>query len=106
MHDDHNALANFGRFVEPALLILISLSDGPKHGYAMIEDIAHFSATRLGAGTLYGALSRLEQQGLIIPLPATERRHPYQLTALGHRVVTAHIVRLQQVIRTGLHRLS
>jgi DNA-binding PadR family transcriptional regulator len=54
-----------GRFTEPALFILISLADGPKHGYAMIEDIRRLSGTRLGPGTLYGALARLERLGHI-----------------------------------------
>ena len=45
-------LNEFGRFSEPALLILISLADGPKHGYAMVEDIAGVAGVRLGPGTL------------------------------------------------------
>src|SRR2546422_321232 len=52
-------LLRFGRFSEPALLILISLADGPKHGYAVMEDVARAAGVRLGAGTLYGALARL-----------------------------------------------
>ncbi|NJO82079.1 MAG: PadR family transcriptional regulator [Blastochloris sp.] len=106
MVNPHDVLANFGRFVEPALLILVSLSDGPKHGYAMIEDIALFSATRLGAGTLYGAIARLEQQKFIEALPAMERRRPYRLTLQGQRVVELHVLRLQQVVTTGLQRLA
>src|ERR1043165_8067396 len=58
-------LDDFGRFSEPALLILVSLADGPKHGYSMTEDIEMVAGVRLGPGTLYGALARLETRGLI-----------------------------------------
>src|SRR5262249_20665721 len=56
-------LAALGRFSEPALLILVSLADGPKHGYAMVDDIQRLSGTCLGPGTLYGAIARLERLG-------------------------------------------
>jgi hypothetical protein len=51
-----NDLDDFGRFAEPALMILISLADGPKHGYAMTDDIEQVSGVRFGPGTLYGAV--------------------------------------------------
>lgn len=57
--------SDFGRFSDPALLILASLAGGEKHGYAMMEDIEAMTGVHLGPGTLYGALSRLEQSGLI-----------------------------------------
>ena len=95
-----------GRFLEPALLILISLADGPKHGYAMMEDINQLHAVRLGPGTLYGALSRLERHHLIMPLPTEERRLPYQLTEAGKRLVHAQLSHLQSIAVIGLQRLS
>src|SRR5436190_8920251 len=79
----NNALSDLGRFSEPALLILVSLADGDKHGYAMIEDIESLNGTRLGPGTLYGALARLERRGLIEPLASDDRRKPYRMTGLG-----------------------
>ena len=51
-----------GRFAEPSVLILASLADGPKHGYALIKDIEELAGTTLGPGTLYAALARLEQR--------------------------------------------
>lgn len=63
----------------------ISLAAGPKHGYALITDIEQFAGVRLGAGTLYGVLARLEDAGLVAALPADERRHPYEITAEGRR---------------------
>jgi len=56
--------------------VLASLADGPKHGHAMIEDIAQMSGTRLGPGTLYGAIARLERDALIEPLAPDDRRQP------------------------------
>ena len=67
-----DSLAALGRFSEPALYILISLADGPKHGYAMTQDIATVSGQKLGPGTLYGAIARLEARKWIEALPAEE----------------------------------
>ena len=97
---------SLGRFLEPALLILISLADGPKHGYAMMEDIRQLYAVRLGPGTLYGALARLERQDLIVPLPSDERRQPYQLTDAGKRLLQAQLAHLQSIAGIGLQRLA
>ena len=76
-------LADFGRFSDPALLILSSLADGPKHGYSMMNDIEAMTGVRLGPGTLYGALTRLEGAGLIKALPAQDRRRPYRVDRQG-----------------------
>ena len=83
--------AGRGYYSDPPLLVLASLANGPKHGHAMIEDIANLSGTRLGPGTLYGAIARLEQQGWIEPLPAEERRQPYRITGEGLRVLRAKL---------------
>ena len=95
-----------GRFAEPALLILVSLAGGPKHGYAMIQDITDVSGRRLGPGTLYGALARLERSGLIEPLPADDRRIPYRLTEAGARHLGAQLGGLRRIAATGLRRLA
>ena len=64
---------------DPTLLVLASLADGEKHGYAMMEDIQRFAGVRLGPGTLYGAITRLEERGWIRPLrirrPPPSLRH-------------------------------
>jgi DNA-binding PadR family transcriptional regulator len=70
-----------GRFTEPWLLVLTSLADGPKHGYAIMTDIAAFSGVRMEPGTLYRALSRLERRGWVRPLLNAERRRPYEIAA-------------------------
>ena len=99
-------LLDLGRFSEPALFILISLADGPKHGYAMTEDIATVSGQRLGPGTLYGAIGRLEARRWIEALPAEDRRRPYKLTAAGHRVLRQRLAALSAVMRVGRSRLA
>jgi DNA-binding PadR family transcriptional regulator len=95
-----------GQPPEPSLLILASLASGPKHGYAMIEDISGLAGVRLGLGTLYGAIARLEERGLIEPLPGDERRRPYRLTGLGREVLGDQLAALQQLAEAGLRRLG
>src|SRR6202011_5723401 len=98
--------SKLGHFSDPPLLVLASLANGPKHGHAMIEDIANLCGTRLGPGTLYGAIGRLEQQGWIEPLPVEERRQPYRITAEGMSVLRAKLTTLQRFARSGLKRLE
>lgn len=98
---------NFGRFSEPALLILISLAGGAKHGYAMIEDIERLVGERLGPGTLYGAIARLESRGLIEVLETNDRRRiPYQLTAVGATALKTQLASLASLAQVGLGRLA
>jgi len=100
-----DSLNDLGRFSEPALLILISLADSPKHGYAMTPDIEAVSAQRLGPGTLYGAIARLEARKWIEPLPADDRRRPYRLTGAGQKVLRARLDSLRAVAKIGHARL-
>ena len=95
-----------GHYSDPPMLVLASLADGPKHGHTMIEDIVRLCGTRLGPGTLYGAIARLEQQGWIEPLPPEERRQPYRITAEGVRVLRARLTTLRQFSKAGLRRLE
>jgi DNA-binding PadR family transcriptional regulator len=103
--EPHSSLRQLGRFSEPGLLVMISLADGPKHGYAMLEDIEALAGVRLGPGTLYGALARLERLGLIAPLAPVERRRPYELTQAGVRVLHTELATWQNLASTGLRRL-
>lgn len=88
------------------LLILTSLAGGAKHGYAMIEDIASITGIRLGPGTLYGAISKLEADGMIEALESHDRRRPYQITARGRSHVEAEISGMKGLVVTGLRRLK
>jgi len=100
------ALAELGPFADAGLLILASLAGGPKHGYAMLEDIEAMAGVRMGPGTLYTTLARLQQRGWIEALPAEERRHPYWLTAAGAAVLRAQLLRLEGFAAAGLGRVG
>ena len=96
----------FGRFTEPSLLILVSLSDGPKHGYAMMQDIETGTGRPMGAGTLYAALTRLEDEGLVEPLAPVDRRRPYRLTAVGAALLAEQLRGLTAFAQQGLRQLG
>ena len=91
---------------DPTLLLLASLADGEKHGYAMMEDIERFAGVRLGPGTLYGAITRLEQQGWIKPVASDDRRQPYRITPDGRAHLASLLEQLNEVVKTGLRRLK
>jgi DNA-binding PadR family transcriptional regulator len=103
---ENESSAEMGHYSDPPLLVLASLASGPKHGHAMIEDIASICGTWLGPGTLYGAIARLEKLGWIEPLPPEERRRPYRITGEGLRVFRARMTTLQQFTQAGLGRLA
>jgi DNA-binding PadR family transcriptional regulator len=90
---------------DPAALILTSLASGPKHGYALLLDIEEFAGVRLGPGTLYGAISRLEKRGLIEPLASDSRARPYRLTAEGSTALETTLAELRTIVDEGTARL-
>jgi len=98
-------IPELGRFAEPALLILVSLSDGPKHGYAIMTDVEAGTGRPMGPGTLYAALARLEERGLIEALAPVDRRRPYRLSALGATVLAEQLSDLAEFAKLGLQRL-
>ncbi len=91
---------------DPGLLILASLAGGPKHGYAIIEDVARLASVRLGPGTLYGALARLEERGMIEALASEDRRRPYRLTGPGREMLGEQLASMQRLAEAGLRRLA
>jgi DNA-binding PadR family transcriptional regulator len=95
-----------GHFSDPPLLVLASLADGPKHGHAMTQDIQRMCGTRLAPGALYGAIARLEERGLIEPLPIEERRHPYKITEDGLAFLKAKLDTMNRFARAGLRKLE
>ncbi|MFZ1995755.1 MAG: PadR family transcriptional regulator [Solirubrobacteraceae bacterium] len=101
-----DGLTGFGRNAGSATLILSSLAESTKHGYALTKDIEAFAGIRLAPGTLYEALARLERQGLIEPVPTTDRRRPYRLTAAGATALRAHLQAQRRIADVGLGRLA
>lgn len=100
----HTKFDELGRFADPSVLILTSLAEGPKHGYAIMADVAEFSGVSMEPGTLYGALARLERQGWIAPMATEARRRPYQITAAGQAVLTQQLQSMREIARVGQAR--
>jgi DNA-binding PadR family transcriptional regulator len=95
-----------GRTQDPTILVLTSLTGGPKHGYAIIKDIEEMTGTVFGPGTLYGVLVRLEEEGLIVALASKDRRRPYRITGAGSAVLTERLQSAMKVATIGLKRLG
>lgn len=91
---------------EEARLVLVSLAAGPKHGYAIAQDISRFASRHLGPGTLYGAIARLESWGYIEALAGDTRRRPYRITARGTKALTESVDEMQRVGATARRRLA
>jgi DNA-binding PadR family transcriptional regulator len=104
---ERKRLAHLGRYTGPATLILSSLAEGAKHGYALTQDIEQFSGVHLSPGTLYGALTRLVDQGLIEPVHSDdERRRPYRITPAGSEALRVQLSEQRRVADVGLRRLA
>jgi DNA-binding PadR family transcriptional regulator len=99
---------SLGRSNEPPVLILTSLADAPKHGYALTKDIEQFAGVSLGPGTLYGAIARLEERGLIEPEPisADDRRQPYRITGTGRVALEEAVRAMRRLADEGATRLG
>lgn len=93
------------RWADPGLLVLGSLADGDKHGYALADDIERRTGRRPGPGTLYGAIARLEQDGFITALEGDARRRPYRLSAKGALVLQAELDGMRSFANAGLRGL-
>ena len=94
------------RWADPPLLVLASLADEPKHGYAITQDVAQTMGVRLSAGTLYAVIARLEARGFIEPLPSDDRRRPYRITAAGARELARQSERMSRVASLATERLQ
>jgi DNA-binding PadR family transcriptional regulator len=88
------------------VLIMTSLASGAKHGYALARDIEKFAGVTLGPGTLYGAITALEEHGLIEPVGHEERRRPYRLTAAGRAELATVVRSLGAIATEGARRLG
>ncbi|MEN1968155.1 PadR family transcriptional regulator [Lentibacillus sp. N15] len=99
-------MSSIDRFSEPTLFILISLAEGNKHGYAIMEDIEKSYDIHIGPGTLYGAISRMEQHKFIEAIPAKDRRKPYQITSEGREYLQRKLTEMDTVTKLGFRRLG
>jgi DNA-binding PadR family transcriptional regulator len=96
---------------EPVLLILLSLAEQPRHGYAILRDTERMSdgRVRLSTGTLYGALRRLLEDRWIERFAEEDNsrgKQAYRLTATGRRNLQAEVARMKQLTRFSALRVA
>jgi DNA-binding PadR family transcriptional regulator len=109
-------ISSYLPLTESTFFIMLSLSAGPRHGYAILKEVQELSDNRilLSTGTLYGAIKRLLDQSWIVRFdgePEEEAdgrgKKVYQLTDLGRRILQAEVERLETLTRKArLHRLE
>jgi DNA-binding PadR family transcriptional regulator len=92
------------------LLVLTVLADGPLHGYAINAAIEELTGRKLGPGSLYGALSRLEARELVRPAAeadeAGDRHRTMQITDAGRETLRVELEQLARISQTGLRALG
>ena len=88
---------------ESTYYIMLTLVE-PLHGYAVMQKIEEISngTVKVGPGTLYGAFTSLEKEGLIVKVKEEERRKSYVLTPKGKKVLMNQIKRLEMMTRNSL----
>lgn len=101
-----NVRDKLDRWADPPLLVLASLADEPKHGYAITQDVAETMGVRLSAGTLYAVIARLESRGLIEAMESEDRRRPYRITLTGAQALAQQSERMSRVASLARERLS
>jgi DNA-binding PadR family transcriptional regulator len=83
----------------------MSLAGGERHGHALLKDIEEFAGVKLGPGALYGAITRLEERGLIEALSSNDRRRPYRITAAGRETLADSVRQMRDLAQVGEARL-
>jgi len=102
---DANGLSGSPAPLTPAVFhILLSLTDGPLHGYAIMQSVEQTAALQMGPGTTYGSIQRMEDAGLLQDIAegasraaVTERRRYYELTEVGREALAAEGARLARM---------
>lgn len=99
-------LSDLGRFSEPAVQVLVTLAGGPKHGWAIGDEVERRTGRRPQPATLYGTLSRLEERGWIAELEPEGRRRPFGITPTGEAALRARLQDLEALVRAGRRALK
>lgn len=94
-----------GPAADPEMLILASLAEGRKHGYAIMKDVESFSGNKLRPGTLYTAITRLVEKGWIEPEQSEHRQRPYRITRAGVRHFESQLESMRRIASIGFRRL-
>ncbi|MEC0091712.1 PadR family transcriptional regulator [Paenibacillus macquariensis] len=96
-------LTKYIPMTETAFYILLSLTE-PRHGYGIVKHVEEItlSRIRLGSGTVYGTLTKMQKDGIITVFADEERRTVYEITELGKRLITVEINRLKELHQNAL----
>ncbi len=100
-------IKKFLPMTETAFYILLSLHN-PSHGYGIMQHVEKITNGRvkIGAGTIYGTLSKLEKESLILPKEEVDRKKIYTLTETGYEVLKLELERLEELVRNGLNEIG
>jgi DNA-binding PadR family transcriptional regulator len=106
MYSNKDEIQELLPFTPAVFYIALALSDGVKHGYAIMQDVEHQTggAVKLGPGTLYGTLKRMLADGLVVEAGEEDRRRYYRLTALGRQAAKAEAERLAMLVHEAQAR--
>ena len=99
---ESNEITKHLPLTESTYYILLALVE-PLHGYGVMQKVKAISqgAVRIGPGTLYGAFSTLENEGLIVKVAEQDRRKSYTLTSKGRQLLKAQIDRFEVMLDNG-----
>jgi DNA-binding PadR family transcriptional regulator len=91
---------------EAAYYVLISLNE-PRHGYGIMQHVEKLTNSRIkiGAGTMYGNLSRMEKEGLIISVAEENRKKIYEISKKGRIVLKLELERLEELLKHGKNEM-
>jgi DNA-binding PadR family transcriptional regulator len=103
MLDIEKVLKKYIPMTETAFYILLSLTN-PRHGYGIVKHVEEISGTRirLGSGTVYGTLTKMQKDGIITVFSDEERKTVYEITDVGKKLILAEINRLKELHRNAL----
>ncbi len=113
--DEHPPIQDLLPLSPTVLHMLLALSDGERHGYALKRELARRTGGKLnpGPGVLYGSINKMVEQGLIEesderpdPHLDDERRRYYRITPFGRRVAQAEVARMRQLVRLAEETLG
>lgn len=96
-------IKTFLPMTETAYYILLSLTE-PRHGYAImlhVEDITN-GRIKLGSGTVYGTLTKLQNKGVISIFSDEKRRTVYEITEIGKKLILAEIERIKEIYENAI----
>lgn len=96
--NSYEAIKAYIPMSETAYYILLSLTS-PNHGYGIMQHVEELTSNRisLGAGTLYGSISKMERDGIIRFIDEQNKRKTYVITALGKDVLKTEIARITEL---------